>query len=277
MTSLERKPFSLLRPDIPGFLRDKENSKLESRLFNLIALLCGMMGFLLSILSEYNPNSPYDLVLSLTVMIFGLGSYISSIFLHNDKYLRIPMVMLLTGILSVAWITSGGLNGSVPLYFMVSLIAIRILLEGGPAKTFLFLIFMIVIGLILLDFYFPEQIVINSDESSRKFNIGIALLISLTISTALMHLVVKEFREEKDRNFLLYQQTLKDKARLESAFAEIDMLKGILPLCSFCKKIRDDDNEWHSLEKYISKRSKVEFSHSFCPECGDKHYSEFTK
>ena len=55
---------------------------------------------------------------------------------------------------------------------------------------------------------------------------------------------------------------------------EIKILEGILPVCSFCKKIRDEQDSWHPIEEYISDRSEAMFSHSFCPSCYEEHYGE---
>ena len=54
---------------------------------------------------------------------------------------------------------------------------------------------------------------------------------------------------------------------LRTATKTIEKLEGILPICCYCKKIRDDKNDWHSIESYISNRSTVEFSHGICPKC----------
>jgi len=62
---------------------------------------------------------------------------------------------------------------------------------------------------------------------------------------------------------------------LEAALEQINVLTGILPICSFCKQIRDDNGNWHKLEGYIQDRSTAEFSHSVCPNCVKKHYSDF--
>jgi DNA-binding response OmpR family regulator len=61
---------------------------------------------------------------------------------------------------------------------------------------------------------------------------------------------------------------------LEDALAEIRTLRGILPICSSCKKIRDDEGYWHQVEVYIRDRSEVEFSHGICPDCAKKLYPE---
>jgi CheY-like chemotaxis protein len=58
---------------------------------------------------------------------------------------------------------------------------------------------------------------------------------------------------------------------LTQALSEVKELSGLLPICSYCKKIRDDKNYWQSVEGYISQRTDAQFSHSFCPECFEKH------
>jgi len=58
------------------------------------------------------------------------------------------------------------------------------------------------------------------------------------------------------------------------AAEEIKVLRGILPLCSFCKKIRDDKGYWEQVDIYIHKHSQADISHSICPECVKKHYPD---
>lgn len=62
---------------------------------------------------------------------------------------------------------------------------------------------------------------------------------------------------------------------LQNAESEIKILKGIFPICSFCKKIRDDKGFWNQVEAYISKHSEAEFSHGLCPVCAKKHYPDY--
>lgn len=56
---------------------------------------------------------------------------------------------------------------------------------------------------------------------------------------------------------------------LEAALVSVKQLQGMLPICSYCKKIRDDDNYWQKVENYISDHADVQFSHSVCPGCYD--------
>lgn len=64
-------------------------------------------------------------------------------------------------------------------------------------------------------------------------------------------------------------------ADLKKALDNIKTLKGIVPICSHCKKIRDDKGYWNQLEVYVQKHSEADFSHSICPECAKKHYPDF--
>lgn len=54
----------------------------------------------------------------------------------------------------------------------------------------------------------------------------------------------------------------------------IQVLEGRLPICGFCKKIRDEAGEWRQLETYIAARSGARFSRTFCRECGRRHYPD---
>jgi DNA-binding response OmpR family regulator len=67
------------------------------------------------------------------------------------------------------------------------------------------------------------------------------------------------------------QTTLADRVRdLETALSRVQQLHGLLPICCYCKKIRDDRNYWHQVESYVSQHADVRFSHGVCPDCLDK-------
>jgi len=61
---------------------------------------------------------------------------------------------------------------------------------------------------------------------------------------------------------------------LQEEIAKVKTLKGLLPICANCKKIRDDKGCWHQVEAYIRDHSEVDFSHSICPECMKELYPE---
>lgn len=78
--------------------------------------------------------------------------------------------------------------------------------------------------------------------------------------------VTKERKNQAQREKLILD--------LQKALEEIKTLKGIVPICSHCKKIRDDKGYWNLLETYIEKHSEASFSHGLCPECSDSLYGK---
>jgi hypothetical protein len=63
-------------------------------------------------------------------------------------------------------------------------------------------------------------------------------------------------------------------AELKKALADVSQLSGLLPICAYCKKIRDDNGYWNQLEAYLQKHTEAQFSHGICPDCERKLHSE---
>lgn len=75
-------------------------------------------------------------------------------------------------------------------------------------------------------------------------------------------------RLEVGRNVVELQRNLVARVReLELALAQVKQLQGLLPICSYCKKIRDDKNYWQQVESYIARHTEARFSHGICPDC----------
>ena len=85
-----------------------------------------------------------------------------------------------------------------------------------------------------------------------------------------------ELREYKDQLEIKVEERTHElsmaNAALQETLYEIDTLKGTIPICMHCKKIRDDQGAWNQLEKYISEHSEAQFSHGVCEKCMEKYY-----
>ena len=66
-------------------------------------------------------------------------------------------------------------------------------------------------------------------------------------------------------------------AELAQALAEVRRLSGLLPICSSCKRIRNEEGSWSMLEAFIQERSEAQFSHGLCPECAVRLYPAYFK
>ena len=72
----------------------------------------------------------------------------------------------------------------------------------------------------------------------------------------------------------LIKHLIENNRKLEDALSQVKLLSGFLPICSSCKRIRDDKGYWNQIESYIRDHSEAEFSHGICPECAKKLYPE---
>ena len=71
------------------------------------------------------------------------------------------------------------------------------------------------------------------------------------------------------------QQKLAERVeQLQTALSNVKQLRGLLPICSYCKRIRGDDQYWQQVEGYVAQHSEAQFSHGICPECFEKVSAE---
>ncbi len=85
--------------------------------------------------------------------------------------------------------------------------------------------------------------------------------------------LIKDIEEKLKKE----EELLKINHNLQDALDQIKTLRGLLPICAACKKIRNDKGYWEQIEGYISSRSDAEFSHGICPDCAKNLYPEFYK
>ncbi|TAN42512.1 MAG: response regulator [Nitrospirae bacterium] len=120
------------------------------------------------------------------------------------------------------------------------------------------------------------RIILTTAHSDTEYlidaiNIGVGQYVLKPIDTnALITAMTKCARTlmlQKEREILIKQ--------LQEALDTVKTLKGMIPICSSCKKIRDDKGFWEQIESYITEHTEAEFTHSICPECTKRIYPQF--
>jgi len=106
-------------------------------------------------------------------------------------------------------------------------------------------------------------------EYKRKDETFLPVLVSATasfdetgqflMSRSIVYDLTYRKRAEEERERLIKE--------LQAALNQVRVLSGLLPICSYCKKIRDENNQWQQIEVYIRDRSAAKFSHGVCPQC----------
>lgn len=109
------------------------------------------------------------------------------------------------------------------------------------------------------------------EDESAGLRLGAADYIIKPFNPDLVQLRIRNHLQFKLQRDLLKARTVE----LEKAFAKIKVLSGIIPICSSCKKIRDDAGYWQQVEGYISEHSDAEFSHGICNDCLKSLYPDY--
>jgi len=112
-------------------------------------------------------------------------------------------------------------------------------------------------------FRFKHKMAGGDIKDVEVYSSPITLADSKVLYTIVHDITERLLKEKKEKEV---------QEKLKSAENEIKMLKGILPLCSFCKKIRITDGNWEQVDVYIHQNSQADISHTICPECVEKHY-----
>jgi len=109
----------------------------------------------------------------------------------------------------------------------------------------------------------------TSDEE-RGLELGAVDYITKPVVPALVRLRVHAQLELKRQRDLLARRT----AELEEALQRLRLLEGIIPICMYCKKIKNDEDSWQQLESYFAQHSGASFSHGICPDCFAREMEE---
>ncbi len=110
---------------------------------------------------------------------------------------------------------------------------------------------------------------VKTDMSTMAFNV---LWVSYLVGNILGIFVSRRLNFSRRLQFAALQEETRLREKLEKALSEVKTLRGIIPICSNCKKIRDDDGFWQRVEIYVRKHSEADFTHSLCPECAETLY-----
>lgn len=115
--------------------------------------------------------------------------------------------------------------------------------------------------------FLMEAITIGVDRYVLKPIEMARLLEAVEHCTSIIMLERQVARHTEEREQMLEQ--------LRQALAEVKTLRGLLPICANCKKIRDDQGYWNVIEDFVSSHSEAEFSHGICPECTELLYPQY--
>jgi len=212
---------------------------------------------------------------------------------YEDDFIEAFINILMLIVLSVGFIAIRKWDADIIVYRLALLILAGIFIYNiligsghGTAVFWLFvfpLVFVFFLGKkeggFVAILFFCALAVIFLDLLSLEIYIyyqgmGLRLLVSILLVTILAYSL--ESSREKYGFMLLekHSKLLLEKQNLEEAIGQIKTLSGLIPICSHCKRIRDDHGFWQQVEIYVRDHSSAEFSHGICPECIGQYYED---
>jgi len=212
-------------------------------------------------------KNSYLLLALVSGIVWGLSAFL--IFPAGNPALISLFVLVMASLAASTTVSHAALRLSPTAWAGPALLlyAVRCSVEGGIygySAGFLIVLYMITV----LAYSFKHHRTILLSILLRFENLELLEEVRRT-NERLRQDIAKREQAERERDDLI--------ADLRRAAAEIRNLHGILPICSSCKKIRDDLGAWKPLETYFSEHSEAQFSHGLCPECGSRALDEMRK
>jgi len=254
-------------------LGNKATQTFENRTFNAVMIFIGATGAILFSYDFFLGNIASQCT-DILCIIYSISCYIYSIKYGTHKKLATATFVFLYIVISTGWFFNNGINGSIPYFFFILSCYAGVFFKE-PLKTAIPAIIATVLTLVTIEFTKPELISFYTSRIYNFIDVTISIITCLIINGISIHIIYKKYNTEKNINLKMLNQAIADKELLEKSMNEIQVLRGFLPICSHCKKIRDDQGEWKQLEKYIQDNSEAKFSHSMCPECALTMYPQY--
>jgi hypothetical protein len=249
----------------------------------LIIMIPVMIGFIF--INIYR-NDPKELLAMVLIdFVFLLVCIVAFILLKAGKfYISTNLIIYIITLLSIggyiakhSTAVQTGFNS-----FVILMLANIVFTAIFGSHRSLFLISSLFFTANIVEFFLLKSL-IDTDLYGYLLSGSLNTLIGMIIITGFCYfnriitdealiITQKELDKNVELNLKLVRKVEQTTEVLEDTVEQVKVLSGLLPICSSCKKIRDDKGYWNQIETYIQKHSKAEFSHSICPVCADELY-----
>lgn len=246
--------------------KDSDIDKKRKRLLFILGSLTFILANIIFVFYNYTKHAACEIKISIFLISITVFSLISLKKFNSDLFIYRIFLFLV----SFAWIYSvpNGTGQGTALYWSYSLPLLFFFFFGkkeGLIWTIVFssFLFFVILTPAVFGWYSYGHIIV------LRFIItfGIVTMIGYGLESA------RDFNSKmlEEKNLALLQE----KQQLETALKEINTLSGLIPICSSCKKIRNDEGYWEQVETYIKNHSGADFTHGICPDCIAKLYPDF--
>lgn len=239
--------------------------ELEARLYQLLTLVAAVLA--LAVITPVNLTQNLSPWLHLSVIVFGLANVGLHLLARRGR--RYPLVFYaqVMLVLDVAFFTNGGSVSSIPMYLFLAA-GLPVVFFRGRLR-WLLLAFYLVDGcaLFVADHFVPQLSTPFTSEVDRLIDLTTGFAISSLACVLVFWSVVDSYYQER--------KALQDaNEALLRNLKEIRTLRGLLPLCAWCRKVRNDEGHWLMVERYLATHTGASITHALCPDCAKNRFPD---
>jgi len=240
--------------------------KARKRPFAYLCIMISIPLLIGFIIVDYFEGDILEMILEILLCVILIFSFIAIQRFNADLLIYRLCLVLLSAVLLYS--VSIGSGAGTTVYWLFPFPIVFMFFLGKNEGAVFSAVFLIILSVLLID---PFSFEIYSYNNKISIRFLTSMLFLTLISYGLQSSLEKYgwILIEKHNNLL------KEKQNLEKALRENKTLSGLIPICSDCKKIRDDEGYWHQVEAYVRDHSDADFSHSICPDCVKKLYPDF--
>ncbi len=248
----------------PTAYEDDERKRVAALLYP-VSLSVMLVGILACAAALYLGDVAAGGALAVTI----LGAFGSRLLARRGQLRGATLLLLLVilGVLDFLVYYSDGIHDIALIAYPALIIVSGLLLDR---RAFIVHMVLIVLSLLTMGIFEISGLIVNRFSEYTSHGDLVYLFIILFPTAALARQLSKSIAGNLDKIHSSKLALDKKNRELQDALDKITVLDGLLPICAYCKKIRDDKGDWQQVEVYIHTHSDVDFSHSVCPECYQK-------
>jgi hypothetical protein len=258
---------------VADLIGNPQEYSLEHRIFNSMMLVVSITGVIVTIYNIVLHIPFVQSIMTTSFILVAASSYVFSMKKKEYEKLVLPISIYFFLLMAISWFVTYGSQGSVAFYFFV-FVPFSAVYFSKNIKLFLFSVILYISLLLLCEYLFPDYLIKYETAFQQFIDVGLSLILCLIVNILIIYYIYKEYVQERDMKDSLLKQALLDKDEIEKMFKEIKILKGIIPICASCKKIRDKKGNWNHIEEYLDIHSEAKLTHGICPDCVAQLYPE---
>lgn len=260
-------------------LGDAKHFTLERRVLNAALFVSAAVATSLIVPTLAFPTSELAIYLAPGASIIFILLYLIGRRTKETRWLPWAYLAIMYSIVLLDWRFSAGLDGAAPFTF-IAFTGIIPLILPPKERNAAYLLVACVIGTIYVITLNSIDVIPQQGLTVPYVHILMIDIIAIATGLSLVTLLVINAHRRSEAKILtlfeslegLYEMVEERNLKLETATSEIQTLRGMVPICGYCKKVRNDDGFYESVEAYVEMHTHSETSHMLCTDCAREHY-----